>query len=246
MIFLVSCNATLGYSVDNMVERYNMNDARIFHSVAWWWLEEAYQPISSDLPKEIEELPFVTDVEVMYRARTMPDYEEDAWGRQYTDSSAEVSLGGALKEEMETCAGSEAFLNTYGDHGISEQAANNRWKMRILGVPAGMIEQEMEYSGTYKGKVDVEKFAAGEEGESFVKLTATEIRLLEVFLKHRNQVLTREQLLGLVWDAYENYVDEKTLNVNIRRLREKIEDDPKEPVYIKTVFGIGYKWSDKV
>ena len=147
---------------------------------------------------------------------------------------------------MDTCAGSEAFLNTYGDHGISEQAANNRWKMRILGVPAGMIEQEMEYSGTYKGKVDVEKFAAGEEGESFVKLTATEIRLLEVFLKHRNQVLTREQLLGLVWDAYENYVDEKTLNVNIRRLREKIEDDPKEPVYIKTVFGIGYKWSDKV
>ena len=69
---------------------------------------------------------------------------------------------------------------------------------------------------------------------------------MEVFLKHRNQVLTREQLLGLVWDAYENYVDEKTLNVNIRRLREKIEDDPKEPVYIKTVFGIGYKWSDKV
>ena len=46
---------------------------------------------------------------------------------------------------------------------------------------------------------------------------------------------------GSVWDAYENYVDEKTLNVNIRRLREKIEDDPKEPVYIKTVFGIGYK-----
>lgn len=146
MIFLVSCNAMLGYSVDNMVERYNMNDARIFHSGAWWWLEEAYQPISSDLPKEIEELPFVTDVEVMYRARTMPDYEEDAWGRQYTDSSAEVSLGGALKEEMETCAGSEAFLNTYGDHGISEQAANNRWKRRILGVPAGMIEQEMAYS----------------------------------------------------------------------------------------------------
>ena len=90
------------------------------------------------------------------------------------------------------------------------------------------------------------KHVGNMEGESFVKLTATEIRLLEVFLKHRNQVLTREQLLGLVWDAYENYVDEKTLNVNIRRLREKIEDDPKEPVYIKTVFGIGYKWSDKV
>lgn len=80
-------------------------------------------------------------------------------------------------------------------------------------------------------------------GES-VKLTGTERRLLEVFLKHRNQVLTREALLEQVWDAYENYVDEKTLKVNVSRLREKVEQDAKNPEYIRTVFGIGYKWSD--
>ncbi len=79
-----------------------------------------------------------------------------------------------------------------------------------------------------------------------IRLTATQIRLLEAFLSHPNQVLTREQLLGMVWDTYENYVDEKALNVNVRRLREKIEDDPREPEYIKTVFGIGYKWSDRL
>lgn len=116
-------------------------------------------------------------------------------------------------------------------------------RIEVLLKHVGNMEGQFYYCGTlaYDFK---EKLLR--KGESFVKLTATEIRLLEVFLKHRNQVLTREQLLGLVWDAYENYVDEKTLNVNIRRLREKIEDDPKEPVYIKTVFGIGYKWSDKV
>lgn len=76
-----------------------------------------------------------------------------------------------------------------------------------------------------------------------VNLTATEYRLLEVFLQNRNQVLTREVLLEKVWDTYENYVDEKTLNVNVLRLREKVEDDPRHPVYILTVFGIGYKWS---
>ena len=116
-------------------------------------------------------------------------------------------------------------------------------RIEVLLKHVGNMERQFYYCGTlaYDFK---EKLLR--KGESFVKLTATEIRLLEVFLKHRNQVLTREQLLGLVWDAYENYVDEKTLNVNIRRLREKIEDDPKEPVYIKTVFGIGYKWSDKV
>ena len=116
-------------------------------------------------------------------------------------------------------------------------------RIEVLLKHVGNMEGQFYYCGTlaYDFK---EKLLR--KGESFVKLTATEIRLLEVFLKHRNQVLTREQLLRLVWDAYENYVDEKTLNVNIRRLREKIEDDPKEPVYIKTVFGIGYKWSDKV
>lgn len=76
-------------------------------------------------------------------------------------------------------------------------------------------------------------------------LTATEIRLLEAFLTHRNQVLTREQLLDMVWDTYENYVDEKTLNVNVGRLRGKIEEDSREQGYIRTVFGIGYKWSDR-
>lgn len=77
-----------------------------------------------------------------------------------------------------------------------------------------------------------------------INLTATECRLLEVFLKNRNQVLTREMLLDKVWDQYDNYVDKKTLNVNIRRLREKVESDPHKPVCLQTVFGIGYKWSD--
>ena len=89
-------------------------------------------------------------------------------------------------------------------------------RIEVLLKHVGNMEGQFYYCGTlaYDFK---EKLLR--KGESFVKLTATEIRLLEVFLKHRNQVLTREQLLGLVWDAYENYVAEKTLNVNIRRLR---------------------------
>ena len=78
-----------------------------------------------------------------------------------------------------------------------------------------------------------------------VKLTATETRLLEYFLQNRGQVLTREQILEKVWDNYESFVDERTLNVNVKRLREKIGDDPKKPIYISTVFGFGYKWKDE-
>lgn len=82
-------------------------------------------------------------------------------------------------------------------------------------------------------------------GNEKVNLTMTEIKLLELFIQNKNQVLTREQIIDRVWDKFENYVDDKTLNVNIRRLREKIETEPQNPRYILTVFGIGYKWCDE-
>ena len=54
------------------------------------------------------------------------------------------------------------------------------------------------------------------------------------------RILTKNQLLEAIWDIDGNFVDENTLAVNIRRLREKIEDDPSNPVYIKSVRGLGY------
>lgn len=78
--------------------------------------------------------------------------------------------------------------------------------------------------------------------DSVVELTALEVRMLEFFIRNSGIVLTRENLLDKIWDAEERYVEERTLNVSIRRLRKKIEDNPEEPKYIRTVFGIGYKW----
>lgn len=77
-----------------------------------------------------------------------------------------------------------------------------------------------------------------------IKLTHTESKILLLLIINKNNILTREKLLEKVWDVDGNFVDEKALNVNISRLRQKIEDNPHEPKYIKTVFGIGYKWSD--
>lgn len=77
-----------------------------------------------------------------------------------------------------------------------------------------------------------------------VELTALEDRLLELFLCNRGIVLTRETLLEKIWDADERFVEERTLNVTIRRLRMKVEENPEQPAHIKTVFGLGYKWED--
>ncbi|MDE7015357.1 MAG: response regulator transcription factor [Kineothrix sp.] len=75
-----------------------------------------------------------------------------------------------------------------------------------------------------------------------VELTALEVKLLEVLISNKDVVLTRETLLEKIWDTQERYVEGRTLNVSIHRLREKVEANPEKPVHIRTVFGIGYKW----
>ncbi len=75
-------------------------------------------------------------------------------------------------------------------------------------------------------------------GGKVVNLSPTEYRLLEVVSKNKGKVMTKEILLQKIWDNSGNFVDENTVNVNIRRLRKKIETS--EYKYIVTVFGIGY------
>jgi two-component system response regulator ResD len=72
-------------------------------------------------------------------------------------------------------------------------------------------------------------------------LTAREFDLLLFLAKHPDQVFTRQQLLDQVWD-FEFYGDPSTVTVHIRRLREKVESDPVRPQYLKTVWGVGYKF----
>jgi two-component system, OmpR family, response regulator ResD len=74
-----------------------------------------------------------------------------------------------------------------------------------------------------------------------LELTAKEFDLLLFVARHPNQVFTRQQLLDHVW-GYDFFGDASTVTVHIRRLREKVEPDPAEPTYLKTVWGIGYKF----
>lgn len=92
-------------------------------------------------------------------------------------------------------------------------------------------------------RVDVDKGTVTREGKE-VFLSALEYRLLLVFLSHRGTVLSRNQLLEEIWDAAGEYVNDNTLTVYIKRLREKIGDDPQNPRLIKTIRGVGYRVED--
>lgn len=74
-----------------------------------------------------------------------------------------------------------------------------------------------------------------------IELTPTEFALLKMFMENQGKALERNEILNVVWG--ENYFgDSKTLDVHIRRLREKLEENPSAPEYIKTVWGRGYRW----
>ena len=81
------------------------------------------------------------------------------------------------------------------------------------------------------------------KNEKLIDLTAAEYKLLCLFMKNPNVVLTKEQILDKLWDCEGNYIDSSTLTVYMRRLSMKIEDNPSEPQMLLTVRRMGYKWN---
>lgn len=82
------------------------------------------------------------------------------------------------------------------------------------------------------------------KGEAPVDLTALEYRLLLTLIHNAGQVMTRNQLLENIWDVAGNFVNDNTLTVYMKRLRDKLEEDPSNPKLIQTVRGMGYRMGE--
>ena len=82
------------------------------------------------------------------------------------------------------------------------------------------------------------------KGDRRVELGRTEQRLLQLLVENRGLTISRNELIERIWMDGARYVDENALTVAVKRLRDKLEDNPGAPRYIKTVYGIGYTWAD--
>lgn len=100
-------------------------------------------------------------------------------------------------------------------------------------IRTGKLEIKPLENKVFKGKVQL-------------NLTPSEYRLLILLIENKKQVLSRTTILEKLWDIEGDFIDDNTLSVYIKRLREKIEDDSKKPRYIKTVRGVGYIWNREV
>ena len=113
-------------------------------------------------------------------------------------------------------------------------------RIRALLRRAGMTQQETGGGRLTAGHItlDPDERAAWKNGEG-VELTAKEFDLMELFMRNPGRVYSRENLLNVVW-GYEYVGDYRTVDVHVRRLREKLELDPANPEYILTKWGVGY------
>lgn len=103
----------------------------------------------------------------------------------------------------------------------------------------GSVGTELQSNGIKVLLLQGQAFKNGE----LLDLTAAEYKLLCLFMKNPNMVLTKEQILDKLWDCEGNNIDSSTLTVYMRRLRMKIEDNPSEPQMLLTVRRMGYKWN---
>ncbi len=157
-----------------------------------------------------------------------------------------VLMLSARKEELDKILGLELGADDYmvKPFGVRELIARVRAMFRRL-------EQKEEAANAEQGEETIlqfgeivlypDRYQVTVKGE-LCGLTHIEFLLLQLLMLNSGKVLTRELLLDKVWD-YEVEVDTRTVDVHIRYLRQKIEDDPANPVYIETVRGVGYRFA---
>jgi two-component system, OmpR family, response regulator ResD len=145
----------------------------------------------------------------------------------------------ALGEETDRIVGLELGADDYVTKPFSprELVARVRSVLRRSGPAAPAVER-LEIA-------DLALDAAAREvrkGDAEVRLTAREFDLLWFLASHPRRVFSRDQIMSRVW-GYDDGLDTGTVTVHVRRVREKIEDDPSEPRHLETVWGIGYRFT---
>ena len=156
-------------------------------------------------------------------------------------SNVPIIMVTARREEIDRIAGLEMGADDYVVKPFSPQELVSRVRavLRRTGreQTGAELERDLSFDDIHISPVT----RAVTVQEMSIELTAKEFDLLYLLARHPKQVFTREQLLERVWGGAE-YIDPGTVTVHIRRLREKIENDPSSPSHLLTVWGVGYKF----
>lgn len=163
--------------------------------------------------------------------------------REHEDTRAvPILMLTAKGEEIDKVLGLEMGADDYitKPFGTKELCARIRAVLRRSGRRGDADEEVLSAAGIM---VDIKRHTVEKDGAP-VELTAKEFDLLAILMRHKGKVLTRDTLLDKVWGtAY--FGDTRTVDVHVRYLRQKIEDEPDHPVRVVTIRGVGYKFAEE-
>ena len=164
----------------------------------------------------------------------------DLLGQVRKTSHVPVILLTANDLEMDVVTGLEAGADDYITKPFSLailRARVNAQLRREMSVKTSCVEID-------RFQFDFDRMAFRKDGEP-MELSKTEQKLLRILIENRGQTLSRGVLVDRIWTDGAEFVDENALSVTVKRLRDKLEDTPSSPQYLKTVYGIGYTWAVK-
>lgn len=144
----------------------------------------------------------------------------------------------AKSEELDKILGLELGADDYLTKPFSLRELMARVKAVLRRTAIMPMDKSYKFDNII---VDFEKHEVTKEGER-IELTLKEFEVLEILIKNKGRVITRDFLLDKVW-GYEYIGETRTVDVHIRHLRQKIEDDDKSPRYIETIRGVGYRFN---
>jgi DNA-binding response OmpR family regulator len=156
-------------------------------------------------------------------------------------SNVPIIMLTARREEIDRIAGLEMGADDYVVKPFSPQELVSRVRavFRRVGQEGSGLESEAPIS--FDGLIINPGSRVVTVNDSDIELTVKEFDMLYLLAQHPKQVFTRDQLLERVWGGAQ-YIDPGTVTVHVRRIREKIEDDPSKPMRLLTVWGVGYKF----
>ena len=188
------------------------------------------------LHKALEEAPDLILLDVMLPL--MDGFE--VCKRVRETSNTPILMLTAKEEEVDKVLGLELGADDYvtKPFGMRELIARIKANIRRTDVLADKLNAPADVQAFGNLEIDMSRYEARKNGTA-LDLTLREFELLKYLAEREDRVFSREQLLEEVW-GYEYYGDIRTVDVTVRRLREKLEDDPSDPQYIMTKRGIGY------
>lgn len=214
------------------------DDESINRGIAFTLKKEGYQVVSCNTITEAERAFYKETFQLIICDITLPDGNGLDFVRKVRrESSIHIIFLTALDQEIDQVMGYEAG----GDDYITKP-----FSLSVLMLKVSAFFRKQKATGQERlesGNIcfyvqEMRVLTAGKE----VSLTKNEWKMLRIFMEHPKQILTKNQLLEQLFDVEGDFVDENTIAVNVRRLREKIEPNSSKPEYIKNIRGIGYLW----